>query len=132
MITLDPIFSFLVYLASGFACLFVFSFIYIWVTPYTEIRLIRTGNIAASISFGGAILGYAIPLARAVEQSASSIDLVIWAGLALVVQILVFWILHLILPMLSKRIKENGIAEAILLAFISMAAGMLNSASMSL
>ncbi len=38
-------------------------FIYIKITPYDEIKLIRGGNTAAAVSLAGAIVGLALPLA---------------------------------------------------------------------
>ena len=44
--------------------------VYAWLTPWKEIRLIREGNAAAAVAFGGVLLGLAIPLADG-EISAS-------------------------------------------------------------
>ena len=53
-------------------------------TPHPEFTLIRQGNVAAAISLGGAIVGYTVPLAKAVSQSESISDLLVWGGVALV------------------------------------------------
>lgn len=42
---------------------------------YSELKLIRVGNIAAPITFSGALIGYAFHLSKAIEQSDSAMDL---------------------------------------------------------
>ncbi|MEL0111867.1 MAG: DUF350 domain-containing protein [Rickettsiales bacterium] len=43
--------------------------IYLWMTPYPELKLIREGNTAAAISLGAAILSLAVPLALSMSVS---------------------------------------------------------------
>ena len=59
--------DFLVYLAASLALTALFIAIYVRVTPYREITLIREGNMAASFSLSGSLLGFVIPLAAAVK-----------------------------------------------------------------
>jgi putative membrane protein len=63
--------SFGLYLAATFMLLAVFLFVYLNITPYREIALIREGNAAAAASISGAMLGFVIPLANAVIQSSN-------------------------------------------------------------
>lgn len=128
----EPIISFVVYFTTGMAYVIAFTFLYVRVTPYAEIKMIREGHVAASVTLGGALIGFALPLAKAIQQSESALDLLIWATLALIIQILVFLALHILLPKLSHRVKENGLAESIILAVISIVAGLINSASMTI
>src|ERR1700759_1126437 len=71
--------EFLVYLAVSLAYLAVFIAIYIRVTPWREIELIRAGNMAAAYSLAGVVVGFAVPLASAVENSVNIVDMAIWA-----------------------------------------------------
>jgi putative membrane protein len=134
MFNLDfaPVFSFIVYFMTGLAYVLVFSFIYIKVTPYSELQLIRVGNVAASISFSGALIGYAFPLSKAIEQSDSAIDLFVWATIGLSVQLLTFRFLHIFMPELSRKIPENAISHGVILAAISIVVGLLNAACMTI
>jgi len=120
------------YFAMASAAVVVFIAIYIAITPYREFTLIRQGNSAAAISLGGAILGYTLPLARAVAQSEGMLDMLIWSGVALVAQLVAFGVTRLLLPQLSGDVKEGKMAPAIFLAAVSIAVGMLNSAAMTL
>jgi len=101
------------------------------VTPYNELRLIRQGNAAAAISLAGAIIGFVLPLARAVTQSVSALDLVAWGGVALIVQIVVFFLVGKLVPRFPEAIKNGQIAAATLLAALAVAVGLLNAAAMT-
>ena len=123
--------AFIINLAAALALLAVFLFIYIKITPYHEIDLIRAGNLAAAASLSGAMLGFAIPLAQAVAQSDSLIDMLIWAGIALVIQLLVYAVVRLIIPGISKDIPEGHVAQGVFLGMLSLATGILNAACMT-
>src|SRR5215813_997282 len=82
--------NFLGYLAVSLLLLYCFIWLYIRVTPWAEMALIRAGNMAASFSLSGAILGFIVPLSAAIKYSVNIIDMVIWGLLALVVQIVAF------------------------------------------
>ena len=130
--TASPFFMFLASFVSGLFFLVVFAWLYREFTPMREITLIRQGNTAAAISFGGSMVGFAIPLGRAIEQSDSMADLFIWSMCGLLVQMLVFTLAHRVMPEIARRIEAGKQSEAILLAFSSVAVGILNAASMTL
>ena len=117
----------------GIACVAVVVFIaiYVTVTPHHEFRLIRLGNTAAAISLGGAIVGYTIPLAKAVSQSTSIPDMLLWSGVALVAQLVGYGLTRLVLPQLSAHVDEGKTASGIFLAAIAIAIGLLNAAAMT-
>jgi putative membrane protein len=121
-------------LAFGTACLFTiaFKYIYQWTTPYEERRLIREGNVAAAVALGGALIGYALPVASALTQAHSLAEFAAWAVLAGVIQILVFLVVRrLVLADVSARIERGEVAVAIYLAAISISVGLINAASMT-
>ena len=123
--------AFISYFFLSLALLVVFLAVYLAVTPYRELTLIRQGNIAAAISLGGAVIGFVLPLARAVTQSVSMLDLVAWGGVALVVQVVVFLLVGVLLPRLTAAVKDGQVAAAVLLASLAVAVGVLNAASMT-
>ena len=47
--------------------------VYVWITPWDEVKLIRAGNTAAAVSMGGAVIGLAIPLAFAMASTTSRV-----------------------------------------------------------
>ena len=123
--------AFVIYLAAALALLAIFLFIYIRITPYREMELIRTGNLAAAISLSGAMIGFIIPLTKAIAQSGSLLDMLLWAGIALVVQLLAYAVVRMIIPGIAKDIPEGKVAQGVFLGALSLATGLLNSACMT-
>jgi putative membrane protein len=123
--------DFLVYF--GLAILFVIAFLWVYtlVTPYNEIQLIKAGNAAAAWSLGFALLGFSLPLASAMIHSVNPWDMMLWALIALVVQILVFVVVRLLLPNVTRHIQEGQVSSGAFLGLLSLAAGVLNAASMT-
>ena len=121
-------------LAFGTALLFAvaFQFVYQLVTPHNERNLIREGNVAAAVAFGGALIGYALPLASALTQAHNLAEFAAWAVLAAVIQILAFVIIRrLVFSDVGARIERGELPVAIYLAAISIAVGLINAASMT-
>lgn len=123
--------DFLVYLAVALVLLGLFIAIYIRVTPYREIALIREGNMAAAFSLSGSILGFVIPLASAVEHSVSLVDMAIWGLIAMLIQLGAFVAVKLVIPDIGRGIPENKTAQGFFLGAMSVAVGVLNAACMS-
>jgi putative membrane protein len=123
--------DFIVYLAACLAFLGVFIAIYIRVTPYREITLIREGNMAASFSLSGALLGFIVPLASAVQHSVSLVDMAIWSVVAMVVQIAAFVVVKILIPSLTQDIAAGKTAPGFFLGALSLGVGLLNAACMS-
>ena len=123
--------DFLVYLGVSLAYLAVFVAIYIRITPYREMQLIREGNMAASFALSGAILGFIVPLASAIEHSVSLIDMAIWGLIAMAVQIAAYVVVKLCIPSLTRDIPENKGSAGFFLGSLSLGVGLLNAACMS-
>jgi len=67
--------DFLLYFGLSIGFLAAFLYIYMLVTPYNELQLIRSGNAAAAWSVGFAMLGFSLPLASAVIHSVNPWDM---------------------------------------------------------
>jgi len=50
--------AFLIWFPTSTVLLALFGAIYLSITPWAELALIRAGNTAAAASFSGALLGY--------------------------------------------------------------------------
>jgi putative membrane protein len=123
--------DFLVYLAVSLVYLAVFIALYIRITPYREMALIREGNMAASFSLSGALLGFIVPLASAIQHSVSLVDMAIWGLVAMVVQIAAFVVAKIAIPSITRDIPENKGAQGFFLGSLSLGVGLLNAACMS-
>ena len=125
------LFDFCKYFVAALAYLMLFCAIYCKVTPYDELKMVREGKVAPAISFGGAFIGFVLPLYSAITNSVGFIDMLIWSLIAMFVQILVFSILRMFYKDLVREIENDGVSAATLLAFFSVAIGLLNAASMT-
>ena len=123
--------DFLLYLAISGVLLAMFVTIYVRITPYREIALIRDNNMSAAFSLSGALIGMVIPLANAVEYSVNPVDMAIWGFIALAIQLLVFVIARIALPNIVVDIPAGKTAPGFFLGAISIAAGLLNAACMT-
>ncbi len=112
----------LVILAAGAA-------LYAAVTPHREIQLIREGNAAAAVSFGGVLVGIALPLAFALAASTSVLEIVLWGATTIVVQLALFWVVDLLLRGLPQRIQEGEVAAAALLVGAKLATALIIAAA---
>ena len=120
---------FMLHGGTAILMLIVGAFIYSKITPWNELDLIMEGNTAAAVSFSGAILGIAIPLAAALSSSISIWEIVVWGSVAIILQVTVFLILDLVLPNLSEQIKANKIAAGIFMASNKIALALMNAAA---
>jgi len=105
--------------------------LYIWMTPWDELALIRKGNNAAALSLGGAIIGLALPLAIAMAASVSVYEIILWGPVTLILQIIAYRIADIVLRTLPKRIEDGQMSAAILLVSIKLAAAIVNAAAVS-
>ena len=123
--------DFLLYLAVALVLVALFVAIYVRVTPYREVGLIREGNMAAAYSLSGSLVGFVIPLAAAIEHSVGLIDMAIWGLIAMVFQLGAYIAVKLMIPAITRDIPANQPAQGFFLGAVSIAVGMLNAACMS-
>ncbi|QQP91403.1 DUF350 domain-containing protein [Skermanella sp. TT6] len=114
----------LLLLALGVAC-------YTAITPFNERHLVRGGNVAAGIVYGGTIIAFAIPLAATLATSLFLLDIVIWGLIALVLQLAAFGIATLLFRDMRPMIEGGNVAAALTLAGIQIGIGLLNAGAMA-
>ncbi len=105
--------------------------LYALITPHREIQLIREGNSAAAVSFGGILISLAIPLAVSLAASKSMLDIALWGAATLFVQLLVFRLADLVLHGLPQRIQEGEMSAAALLVCAKLATALILAASVA-
>ncbi|MFV3410953.1 DUF350 domain-containing protein [Pseudomonas nitroreducens] len=123
--------NFLAYFASAIGLFGLFTRLYVRLTPYAEIQLIRQGNLSAAVALLGTLLGFALPLASAIAHSVSLIDMLIWGVVAMLVQMLVFLGLSRLVPELKSGIESDTLAHGVFLGGASLCVGLLNAACMT-
>ena len=122
--------AFLVYFCTGLIAIVAYLFAYTRITAHNEFQLIRDNDPAAAIALGLSLLGFTLPVVSAIAHSANVVDCLIWSLVALLVQVIVYYLVRIPVPNLSQRIAEGQMAPAIWLGLSSLAAGALNAASM--
>lgn len=131
---LDSFLFFGLFFITALAIVVLFLFLYAIVTPYDDYKMIfEENNTAAAIGFGGAIVGLSIPLYSALTNSVSYFDFVIWAFVAMIIQLIFAFVMTRTNGKYSVRaLIEKGVLSAgVLTAMISIAIGLLNAGSMS-
>ncbi len=129
--SLNGIPPFLAYFAVAIVLVLIFVRIYTWITPQDELELIRANNSAASLAFGGALIGFALPLSSAITNSQSLLDCAVWGAVALIVQVLTFVVLRISIKQLPERITKGEVATGAFAGACAIAVGLINAASMS-
>jgi putative membrane protein len=123
--------DFLLYLGTGLLVLAGSLAIYTRVLPMREWELIRAGNTAAALTIGGALVGFALPLAESIRQSSDLVNMAGWAAVTVGVQLLGFGAVRLWRRDAPAAIERGDMAEAVLLAAISVSLGLVNAACLS-
>ena len=129
--SLEGLVPFVQYFLLAIILLVLFIRIYVRVTPHNEFALIAANNVAAAVAFGGAIIGFALPLSSAIAHSLSLLDCAIWSAVALIAQISTFFALRLIVKQISERIVKGELATALLVASSAITTGIINAACMT-
>lgn len=111
--------------------LFIGMVLYLRLTPYDEIRLAVTGNIAGGLTFAGATIALAIPLATTLATSGTSIDILVWGAVAITLQLLAFACAARLIPSLSSHIISGNASVAAVLVGMQLAVALINAAAMA-
>lgn len=122
---------FLTYFVASLVLLGAFLVLYSQVTPIREWTLIRQGNTAAALSLAGATLGFCLPLASAIAHSAGLADMVLWAAVALALQLACFGVARLLWRDVIAGVEGGDMAAAVVLATGSAVLGLLNAACLT-
>jgi putative membrane protein len=122
---------YLQFLGTSIGLVVLGMILYIWATPHREFALIRQGNRAAATGFGGTLLG----LAYAINAQSSSTwvlkELAAWGLVAVIVQILVFFIVSRLLGDFKAQIEKDNMAYGLVIAFVSIGTGVLNAGALA-
>lgn len=123
--------AFLAHLVVSLALLAAFVAIFVRITPQQEFALIRKGNVAAALELGGAMIGYAIVLSRAVVVSAGIGEAIVWGAIALLIQIAGYYAMNVVIPRIGSEIEAGSLTAGIMSAATAVTLGLLNAACMT-
>lgn len=122
---------YLAYVSTAVALLVGFTAIYMYITPYREIALIREGSRTAAISLGGTMIGFGVVLASTAAHSVNVMDLALWGSVALAFQVAVFFIVTLVLKGFKQGMEEGKESYGIALAAMSITMGLINAGAVT-
>lgn len=105
--------------------------IYLRLTPFHEIDLVRGGNVAAAITLAGALVGLAIPIGMTLAHSLNVPDILIWGSVSAALQALAFGAANLMLRGLAAAVERGDVAAAIVAAATQLAVGIINAGAMA-
>lgn len=105
--------------------------VYVWLTPYRELKLLREGNVAAAIVIVGEMLALVVPLAAMLAHSVNVPDILMWGIITIILQLIAAGAVALVVRHLPAAIERGEIAPALVLAGAQISAGILNAAAMS-
>ena len=131
MTALTALSDFFAYFLIAVALVGLYLFVYTLATAHNEFALIRQNVVSAALALGFSLIGFALPLSSAIVHAKAVMDCLMWGLVALVVQITVYWLVRLVVPNLSQRIAADEMSSALFLGAASLAAGIINAASMT-
>jgi putative membrane protein len=129
--------NFLLYLIVAIPLLGLGMYLFTRITPYPEAQLLKEGaagnspeeiaaSKAAAFDLGGKVLGMSVVLASAIYHSLGLLDLVIWGLVAIIFQIIVFYLFELFTPFkVLKEIPAGNVAIGIFSSFLSFSTGII-------
>lgn len=130
-VSMAGLLAFLLYFVVGAALIAAFAALYLHMTPHDEIVLIRDGNLSAAVALGGNVVGFSLPLEQAIAQASSIPDCILWAVAAMLIQFAAYGVARLLIPELSRKIEQDSLPSAVMLAVIAVVSGTLAAASMT-
>ena len=128
---LDQFYLYLKHLLSGLVMVAAFAAVYVRVTPFHELPLIRRGCIAAALSLAGAIAGFSLTVASSILHNDHYLMFIVWGTLAAVVQMAAYLLIERSLPEMKAAIEANNIAMGALMGTVSLVVGVINAACLS-
>jgi uncharacterized membrane protein YjfL (UPF0719 family) len=79
----------------------------------------------------GVLVGFALPLGGAVAHGVSLLDMLLWAVIALAVQLIAYIAVRFSMPHVIANVRDGQVASGALLGAVALSVGILNAASMT-
>jgi putative membrane protein len=131
---IDSFLAFGLFFITAIVLVGIFLYLYALVTPYDDFKLIiHENNTAAALGFGGAVIGFSIPLYSALVSSVSYVDFLVWGAIAMSIQLAFAFVVTRLNNKFSleKQITNGVVSVGVVMAFLSISVGLLNAGSMS-
>ncbi len=123
--------NYFTYLAISIILLVIFTKIYLVLTPYDELALIRQGNGSACISLAGTLIGFSLTLAASAIYNNSIGVFVGWACLSMIIQVLGYIAINKVIGNVTESITKNNMAVGGLIGLTGLLLGIINAGCLS-
>ena len=128
---MDAFVNYLAHLVSGLGMVGLFAAVYMAVTPFHELTLIRQGIVAPALSLAGAVVGFSLTVASSILHNDNYLMFLAWGAAGLVVQLLTYMLLGRLVPRLPDLLSANNVAAGAFAGTVALVVGIINAACMS-
>lgn len=135
--------NFLTYLVVAIPLLLIGIKIFMWQTPFDEMKLIaeaaccdqnakNAAGVAVAHDLGGKVVGQALVIGSAVFHAVSVGDLIIWGVVGIIFQVLVYYVFEKLTQFkVSDEVAKGNIAVGLFSSRLSLATGLILAALIS-
>lgn len=130
-VMLAALVNYAIHFIAAAVLLGVFFLVYTKVTPFDELAMIQSGNPAAALSLGGALIGFSLTLGSSIVHNATLMEVVVWAVVAMLVQIVVYVMCSRLMHTLRGQLESGNVALGGFVGAVALVAGIVNAACLS-
>ncbi|WP_019243372.1 MULTISPECIES: DUF350 domain-containing protein [Bacillus] len=133
-ISVDAMLNFLAHAGVGFILIILGLIAFALTTKFSELQLIKEGNLAVALKLWGKAIGLAIIIYTVWSDSISLLDAFIWGLIGIAVQVFSYLIIELILrPIikLEQKVEEGNLAVGFSLFSLAIVVGIVVGASLT-
>lgn len=133
-ISMSAVVDFLAHAGVGFLLIILGLIAFAFTTKFSELNLIKEGNVAVALKLWGKAIGLAIIIYTVWSGSVSLLDAFIWGLIGIAVQVIAYLIIEVILRPtvnLEKRVEEGNIAIGFSLFSMAVVVGIVVAASLT-
>lgn len=131
---MSAILATLVYAVVSVVIILIGLVLFGWVTTkYKDWEEIENGNVAVALSVGGKIAGLAIILMFAILESNHVTVVMLWGGLGVILQLIIYFLFDFLTPKFSVqgKLKEGNVAVGVISLCVSIGIGFVIGASIT-
>jgi putative membrane protein len=134
LITVEAFGSFLAHFGVGVLLMILGLTVFAFTTKFSEVKLIKEGNIAVALKLWGKAIGLGIVIYTVWAGSVNLLDAFIWGLVGIATQVIAYWIVEYGLTPntnLAEEVEKGNLAVGFSLFSISIVVGLLVAASLT-
>jgi putative membrane protein len=135
LITVEAVGNFLAHFGVGILLMVLGLTVFAFTTKFSEVKLIKEGNIAVALKLWGKAIGLGIVIYTVWAGSVNLLDAFIWGLVGIAAQVIAYWIVEYVLTPkttnLAEEVEKGNLAVGFSLFSISIVVGLLVAASLT-